>query len=115
MIRLKANQVLSRPTAIRLGKALAGDRSAVLAPLSENERTATQNDESVSYFMSAAFALAGETTEALNWLEHTVRDRGWIDHVFFTTHDTFLVSLREEPRFKELMAYAREEYERVDV
>ena len=48
-------------------------------------------------------------------MEHTVRDRGWIDYVFFTTRDPFLESLREEPRFKELMAYAREKYERVDV
>ncbi len=100
---------------IRLGKVLAGDRSAVVAPLSEDERTSTQYDESLSYIMSAAYAQAGETTEALRWLEHTVRDRGWIDYVFFTTHDRFLESLREEPRFKELMAYAREEYERVDV
>ena len=86
-----------------------------MAPLSEDERTSTQNDESLSYIMSAAYAQAGETTEALNWLEHAVRDRGWIDYVFFTTHDTFLESLREEPRFKELMAYAREEYERMNV
>ena len=83
--------------------------------MSEDERNSTRDDEFFSYIMSAAYAQAGETTEALNWLEHTVRDRGWIDYVFFTTHDTFLESLREEPRFRELMAYAREEYERVDV
>ena len=54
----------------------------------------------------------GEEDEALRWLEHAVRVRGWVDYVFFTRHDRFLESLRANRRFQELMASARERYER---
>jgi hypothetical protein len=62
--------------------------------------------------MAAAYALVGEAEEGLNWLEHAVRVRGWVDHVYFTRHDRFLERLRPSPRFHELMAFARERYQR---
>jgi hypothetical protein len=57
--------------------------------------------------MAAAYALAGEGDLALDWLEHTVEVRGWVDHVYFTRHDRFLASVRPDPRFQALMARAR--------
>ena len=54
----------------------------------------------------------GETDEALGWLEHAVRVRGWVDYVYFTRYDRFLERLRPTRRFQELMTFARERHQR---
>ena len=96
----------------RFRHGLAGDRAAVLAPPGAAERAMAESDEYWAYLMAGAFALVGETDQALGWLEHAVTVRGWIDYVYFTRHDRFLESLRTSRRFQELMASARERYER---
>jgi serine/threonine protein kinase/Flp pilus assembly protein TadD len=98
--------------AVRLRRGLTGDRAAVLSPPSAAERAMAESDEYWAYLMSGAYALAGEGDQALGWLEHVVKVRGWIDYVYFTRHDRFLESLRSAPRFQELMASARERYAR---
>ena len=97
---------------LRLRRGLRGDRAGVLAPLDGAERAVAESDEYWSYLTASAYALVGEDDEALRWLEHTVRVRGWIDYVYFTRHDRFLQSLRGNRRFRELMDVARERYER---
>jgi eukaryotic-like serine/threonine-protein kinase len=97
---------------VRFRRALTGDRAAVLLPPSAPERAMAESDEYWSYLMAGAYALVGETDQALRWLEHTVRVRGWVDYVYFTRHDRFLESLRPTPRFQELMGSARERYAR---
>jgi eukaryotic-like serine/threonine-protein kinase len=96
----------------RFRRGLAGDRAAVLSPLGAAERAMARSDEYWAYLMAGAYALVGETGQALGWLEHAVTVRGWIDYVYFTTHDRFLESLRPIRQFQELMAGARERYER---
>jgi len=96
----------------RFRRGLAGDRAAVLSPLGAAERAMAQSDEYWAYLMAGAYALVGETGQALGWLEHAVTVRGWIDYVYFTRHDRFLESLRPIRQFQELMAGARERYER---
>ena len=64
---------------------------------------------------AAAYAQVGATDEALGWLERAVRVRGWVDYVYFTRHDRFLERVRATPRFQELMAFARERHQRVEV
>jgi serine/threonine protein kinase/Flp pilus assembly protein TadD len=98
--------------AVRFRRGLAGDRAAVLAPLGDAERAMAESDEYWTYLMAAAYALVGETDQALGWLEHAVRVRGWVDYVYFTRHDRFLEAVRSDPRFQALMAAARERYER---
>ena len=71
-----------------------------------------ESDEYWSYLTASAYALVGAEDEALGWLEHAVRVRGWIDYVYFTRHDRFLMGLRGSRRFGELMGVARERYER---
>jgi hypothetical protein len=44
----------------------------------------------------------------------TVTVRGWIEYEYFTRHDRFLESLRPSRRYQELMALARERYQRTD-
>jgi eukaryotic-like serine/threonine-protein kinase len=96
----------------RFRRGLTGIRAAVLSPPSAAERAMAESDEYWSYLMAAAYALVGETEQALSWLEHTVKVRGWVDYVYFTRHDRFLESLRAIPRFQELMAFARERHQR---
>ena len=96
----------------RFRRGLAGDPAAVLSPLGAAERAMAQSDEYWAYLMAGAYALVGETGQALGWLEHAVTVRGWIDYVYFTRHDRFLESLRPIRQFQELMAGARERYER---
>ena len=71
-----------------------------------------ESDEYWAYLMAGAYALVGEADQALRWLEHAVTVRSWIDYVYFTRHDRFLESLRPTPQFQELMASARERYQR---
>jgi serine/threonine protein kinase/Flp pilus assembly protein TadD len=98
--------------ALRLRRGLTGDRAGVLSPPDPAERAMAESDEYWAYLMAGAYAQAGEAEQALSWLEHAVTVRGWIDYVYFTRHDRFLERLRATPRFQELMAAARERYER---
>jgi eukaryotic-like serine/threonine-protein kinase len=98
--------------AVRFWRGLTGDRAAVLSPPSAAERAMAESDEYWAYLMAGAYALVGEADQALSWLEHAVRVRGWIDYVYFTRHDRFLESLRSARPFQELMAFARERYSR---
>ena len=52
----------------------------------------------------------GPGAELAGRMRSTVR--GWVDYVYFTRHDRFLESMRQTRRFQELMASARERYER---
>jgi hypothetical protein len=97
---------------VRLWRALTGDKAAVLSPPSSGERAMAESDEYWSYLMAGAYALAGQTDQALSWLTHTVEVRGWVDYVYFTRHDSFLESIRQTPRFQTLMASARDRYAR---
>jgi TolB-like protein/Flp pilus assembly protein TadD len=96
----------------RFRHGLAGDRAAVLSPPGAAERAMAESDEYWAYLMAGAYALVGETEQALGWLEHAVTVRGWIDYVYFTRHDRFLESLRPTRQFQELMAAARGRYQR---
>jgi serine/threonine protein kinase/Tfp pilus assembly protein PilF len=97
---------------VRFWRALNKDGAAVLSPPSAPERAMAESDEYWSYLMAGAYALVGEADQALSWLEHAIRVRGWVDYVYFTRHDRFLESLRPTPRFQELMASARERHAR---
>jgi len=98
--------------AVRFRRGLTGDREAVLSPPSAAERAMAESDEYWSYLMAGAYALVGEADQALSWLEHTVRVRGWVDYVYFTRHDRFLERVRPTRHFQELMASAQKRYAR---
>ena len=97
---------------VRFRRALTGIRAAVLSPPSAAERAVAESDEYWAYLMAAAYALVGETDQALSWLEHAVKVRGWVDYVYFARHDRFLESVRSAARFQELMALARGRHQR---
>jgi serine/threonine protein kinase/Flp pilus assembly protein TadD len=97
---------------VRFRRGLTGIGAAVLSPPSAGERAMAESDEYWSYLMAAAYAQVGESEQALDWLEHAVRVRGWVDYVYFTRHDRFLERVRATPRFQALMAFARERHQR---
>src|SRR5207302_1068945 len=66
--------------AVRFWRGLAGDRAAVLSPPSAAERATAESDEYWAYLMAGAYALVGEADQALSWLEHAIKVRGWIDY-----------------------------------
>jgi hypothetical protein len=98
--------------AVRFRRGLTGIRAAVLSPPSAAERAMAESDEYWSYLMAAAYALVGDADQALGWLDHAVKVRGWVDYLYFTQHDRFLQSLRPDSRFQQLMAFARERHQR---
>jgi hypothetical protein len=99
---------------LRLWRALSGDAEGATQPLTDRERAAASADEAFGYFLAAAYAQAGDHDAALEWLAHSVRVRGWMDYVFFTTIDPWLRDLRGSDRFQELMLYAKAQYEAFD-
>jgi non-specific serine/threonine protein kinase len=96
-----------------LAHALAGngpDASAALTP--EIEAMATAADL-FPRILAQGFALAGMPERALHWLAIAV-ERGFINHPFLARHDPFFASLRQDPRFQELMNTVRDRWERFE-
>jgi TolB-like protein len=96
-------------TLLRCG--LDRDAAGAREALSQGSRTFLWNDLEFPPFIASAYALAGATQEALDWLEHAV-DRGWINHPLFARQDPMLEAVRSEPQFQELMARVEREWQR---
>lgn len=88
---------------------VCGERDAARKAITEPLRQAAQTNELFSREVAHVLALAGETEEALDWLEHNVRI-GNVNYPFWSQHDPFIVSLRAEPRFADLMAQVQREW-----
>ena len=59
--------------------------------------------------MTHCLAMAGQTDEALDWLENTIRI-GNVNYPFWSQHDAWVENLRPEPRFAVLMAQVEREW-----
>jgi TolB-like protein len=71
-------------------------------------------DESATYMVAAAYALAGDRDEAIRWFEHMMRDRGFIAYPYFAHRDPFLVNLRDDPRYQALLLEMKAAYDAFD-
>lgn len=97
-----------------LAHALAGDRheaQAILTP--EIEAVATATDV-FPRLLAQGFALAGMPEPAMRWLEIAI-DRGFINYPFLARHDPFFETLRDHPRFKQLLAIVRDRWQKFEV
>jgi TolB-like protein len=97
----------------QLGAALfhgvSGEPEAVRKAVTDDLRAAARNNELLSRELTHCLALAGETEEALNWLENTVRI-GNINYPFWSQHNEWVASLRDEPRYQALMREVEQEW-----
>jgi serine/threonine-protein kinase len=79
-----------------------GDLDAARAELTENVRGAADADHDVAYWLATAYAMLDERDEAFRWLERAIKlgneNRPWFES------DPNWESLREDPRFGELMS-----------
>jgi hypothetical protein len=96
-------------------EAVVASVSAVLAASVRHDREAVRRvmeagllerlvptDHIFSWFLADCFARLGEPTEALRWLEYSIR-QGLVNHRFWSEIDPWLVPLRGDPRFAALM------------
>jgi len=65
------------------------------------------------HYIAGVYAVLGETDKAMGWLERSV-DTGWACWPFFRI-DPHLENLREETRFKELMANLEQTYTALEI
>jgi TolB-like protein/tRNA A-37 threonylcarbamoyl transferase component Bud32 len=88
--------------------ALRQDREAFRRALADSPLVdLARMDKELSWWLADSFARAGETGDALRWLESAI-DLGFVNHRFWSEIDPFLAPLRSDPRFQALMARARE-------
>jgi TolB-like protein/predicted Ser/Thr protein kinase len=93
--------------------AYLGDRECALRLMTPEFQKTCRRDFAWSYNVAARLALLGAKGEALDWLENAIH-RGFINYPFIQC-DPFLESIRDDERFKELMARAKNEWEHFEV
>jgi hypothetical protein len=97
----------------QLGAALfhgvCGEPEAAKAAATDELRAAARNTELLSRELTHCLALAGETEEALSWLENTVRI-GNINYPFWSQHNEWVDSIRGNSRFDAIMRNVEREW-----
>jgi TolB-like protein/tetratricopeptide (TPR) repeat protein len=86
-----------------------GEPEAAREALTGELRAVAWNSELVSRELTHCLALAGETEEALSWLENTVRI-GNINYPFWSRHNEWVDSIRGNSHFGELMRHVEQEW-----
>jgi serine/threonine protein kinase/tetratricopeptide (TPR) repeat protein len=93
-----------------LKAALEGETQKALAFITPEFEQALRRNEFAALAVGEGFALLGRTEEALPWLRAAI-DRGFINYPYFIEHDPFLRTIRDDPRFVELMNEAKPRWE----
>jgi Flp pilus assembly protein TadD len=78
-----------------------GEHEAARAELSEQVLEAADADHDIAYWTASVYALENDRDEAFKWLERAI-ELGNENRKWFET-DSNWASLRDDPRFKELM------------
>ena len=103
----------ARTPLAQLGAALfygvCGKAEAAREAVTDELRAAARNSELLSRELTHSLALAGETDEALDWLENTVRI-GNINYPFWAQHNEWVSSVRGHSRFDAIMRDVEREW-----
>ena len=103
-----ADSVLAQ-LAAALFHGVSGDPKAAREAVTDELRAAAKNSELLSRELTHCLALAGETEEALSWLENTVRI-GNVNYPFWSQHNEWVACLRTDARFKALMIKVKQDW-----
>lgn len=80
-----------------------GEVAAVRAGFTAAVTALARVDEGCTCMAAAARALIGDRDEALGWIAHMIRDRGFVAWPYFAERDPFLASLGTDTRFQTLL------------
>ena len=86
-----------------------GKRDATRDAITSQLRAAAKKSELLSREITHSLALAGDTEEALDWLENTVRI-GNINYPFWAQHNEWVDSIRGNSRFDSIMRDVEREW-----
>ena len=103
-----AEAVLDNPfgqLAVTFLRALDAGRAAALAALTPELIASLESDLQYCWHLSQCYALAGDVENGLKWLRTTI-ERGLVHKPLLAEHDPLLASLRNDPRYPELMKEA---------
>jgi TolB-like protein len=96
-----------------LKAAITGEKSKLEVIDPDLEKWA-KKDVNYSYGMAQCFALAGKKEKAIDWLEISV-NLGGINYPNLNGFDPLLENIREEERFKKLLARVKNEWENFEL
>jgi serine/threonine protein kinase/tetratricopeptide (TPR) repeat protein len=99
---------------VSLKYALQGRKAEMLASIGPEMRTWAEKDFNYSQWLAECYAVAGESQEALSWLENAV-NHGLVNYPFLNEYDPLLENIRGEERFQQLMARVKHEWEHPEV
>jgi TolB-like protein/Flp pilus assembly protein TadD len=94
---------------VALFHGVCGKPEAAREAVTDELRAAARNSELLSRELTHCLALAGETEEALSWLENTVRI-GNVNYPFWSQHNEWVACLRTDARFEELMIKVKQDW-----
>jgi len=106
------NAVANVGLALKYG--VQNDKAAAYAAMTSDFVKTCQRDATFAHHLAGAFAMLGESTEALNWLETAV-EAGFVNYPMLAHHDPLLSNIRGADGFKTLMARVKREWEEFQV
>jgi eukaryotic-like serine/threonine-protein kinase len=90
--------------ATALAYGLEGRAEEAVAAITPGLEAAARGSCMFARELAHAYALAGEPTRALDWLERAV-DLGLRNHAFLAEHDPLLQAVRSQPRFQAILSH----------
>ena len=96
-----------------MAHALTGEREQALAAITPDLLEASAWDDIFSWWLADCYALIGERGAALDSIERMI-ELGIFNYPFLSEHDPFIASIRDEPRFRDLLERARIRWDRFE-
>jgi TolB-like protein/Tfp pilus assembly protein PilF len=93
-----------------LSRALQRDAEGAAKHVTPQLEQAATWTEYLALFLADGYSLLGDNDAAIRWL-HTARAQGFINYPYLATRDPFLVNVRSDPRFEELMREVKKRWE----
>ena len=93
-----------------LSRALQGDAEGAVKHVTPQLEKASSWQEYFALLLADGYSLLGHHDAAMRWLRTAVA-QGFINYPYLASHDPFLVNVRSDPRFTELMLEVKPRWE----